>query len=62
MTKIQCLYDERNSNYCICPDKIITTPASDILDEINLDALQIRHKFANEQTVEVSEEVIRWIL
>jgi hypothetical protein len=57
MIKIQYLHMEGNSNYCICPDVIVTTLSSSIKQKINVDPLQIKHKYRNEQTVEVSEQV-----
>jgi hypothetical protein len=57
MIKIQYLHREGNSNYCICPDVIVTALSSSIKQKINVDPLQIKHIYMNEQTVKVSEQV-----
>jgi hypothetical protein len=57
MTKIEYLHDEGDGNYCICPDAIVTIPASNIQNKVDLRPFQIRHKYANKQTTGVSEQV-----
>jgi hypothetical protein len=54
MTKIEYLHDEGDGNYCICPDAIVTIPASNIQNKVDLRPFQIRHKYANKQTTGVS--------
>jgi hypothetical protein len=38
-------------------DVIVTALSSSIKQKINVDPFQIKHKYRNEQTVEVSEQV-----
>lgn len=51
------MQDEGFGSYCLCPDVIVTIHTSNIQSKVDLHHRQIKHKYVNEQAIEVSEQV-----
>jgi hypothetical protein len=58
MMKIQVLQNEWNSHLSICPDVSVTKLLSSIQRKFHINPEQIKHKYVNDQSVDVTEQVI----
>ena len=57
MADIQYLHDEGDNKYCIGPTEPFAIAVSHIQEKVNILPCQIKHKYENGQSFEISEQV-----